>query len=112
MRWLVRQEWLHLAAGMTAGTAWMGAQAAVPPVLGAALGQGVARHDLGSTGAWLAVLVALAGVEAAAGAFRHWAACSLSFRTKTLIAQLVADRVLHPGPGPDRRDPSAPPAPP
>ncbi|HLX89285.1 MAG TPA: hypothetical protein VKR22_12620, partial [Acidimicrobiales bacterium] len=42
LRWLARRQWANLAVGAAAGTAWMGAQAAVPPVLGAALAQGVA----------------------------------------------------------------------
>ena len=102
LRWLARRQWVNLAIGGAAGTAWMGAQAAVPPVLGAALAHGVARHDASATAAWCGVLVALAGVDAVAGAVRHWAALSLNSRTQAFVAELVADRVLAPGGGPDR----------
>ncbi len=103
LRWLARRQWANLAVGAAAGTAWMGAQAAVPPVLGAALAQGVARHDAGRAVVWCAVLVGLACVDALAGAVRHWAAISLNSRTQAFVAELVADRVLAPGGGPDRR---------
>jgi ABC-type multidrug transport system fused ATPase/permease subunit len=103
MRWLARRQWANLAVGAAAGTVWMGAQAAVPPVLGIAMSQGVARHDAGATLLWCAVLVALACADALAGAVRHWAAMSLNTRTQAYVAELVADRVLAPGGGPDRR---------
>jgi ABC-type multidrug transport system fused ATPase/permease subunit len=102
LRWLARRQWGNLAVGAIAGTAWMGAQAAVPPVLGAALGRGVANHDAGATAVWCGVLVALACVDAVAGAVRHWAAMSLNTRTQACVAELVADRILAPGGGPDR----------
>ncbi|HVM64760.1 MAG TPA: ABC transporter ATP-binding protein [Acidimicrobiales bacterium] len=102
LRWLARQQWGNLAVGAVAGTAWMGAQAAVPLVLGAALGRGVANHDAGATALWCGVLVALACVDAVAGAVRHWAAMSLNTRTQACVAELVADRILAPGGGPDR----------
>ncbi|HWW44745.1 MAG TPA: ABC transporter ATP-binding protein, partial [Acidimicrobiia bacterium] len=65
--------------------------------------QGVARHDAAQIAVWCGVLVALAGVDAVAGAIRHWAATSLNSRTQAFVAELVADRVLAPGGGPDRR---------
>lgn len=99
--WLVRRQWLHLVVGAGAGTAWMGAQAAVPPVLGAVLDRGVARGDNRATLMWCAVLFGLALVDAGAGALRHWAACALSFRTKVLVSELVAARIVDPGGGPD-----------
>jgi len=102
LRWLARRQWVNLAVGAVAGTAWMAAQAAVPPVLGAALAEGVARHDGRATAWWCAVLLGLAGVDALAGAVRHWAALSLNSRTQAFVAELVAGRVLAPGGGPDR----------
>jgi len=103
LRWLARRQWGNLAVGAVAGTVWMGAQAAVPPVLGVALSEGVARHDAGRTAVWCGVLVGLAAVDAVAGGVRHWAAMSLNTRTQAFVAELVADRVLAPGGGPDRR---------
>jgi ABC-type multidrug transport system fused ATPase/permease subunit len=103
LRWLARRQWGNLAVGAVAGTMWMGAQAAVPPVLGLALADGVATHRAGTTLLWCGVLVALAGVDAVAGAVRHWAAMSLNTRTQAFVAELVADRVLARGGGPDRR---------
>lgn len=73
-RFLLRVFRLQLATvlgGAFFGVLWMGAQALLPYVVGRAIDQGVAHHNLHALTRWCGVLLAVGALQALAGVLRH-----------------------------------------
>jgi len=92
--WVLGAQGGRIVVGAVAGIAWMGALAAIPVVLGAAIDRGVATGEVSAVAWWAVVLAAVVLVEAVAGVVRHHAAVSLFVRTRWLLEQRVTERVL------------------
>ena len=96
--WLARAQWSTLVAGAGYGVLWMGSLAALPLVLGEAVGSAAQRRPVGVL-AWSAGILALGVFAALAGVMRHRRAVTnylvAASRTQQLIircaAQLGAD---------------------
>jgi ABC-type multidrug transport system fused ATPase/permease subunit len=71
LAWLAHhQRWL-LSLNALFGIGWMVAQALVWFAVGAAIDQGVERHNVGQLWKWVAVVIALGIVQAVCGSLRH-----------------------------------------
>jgi ABC-type multidrug transport system fused ATPase/permease subunit len=89
MGWIARQQLRVVVTGACFGVLWMTSQAAIPLVLGAALGSMV-RRDKGQILLWSLVLLALGIGQAAAGILRHRRAVANFLVAVTRVEQLVA----------------------
>ena len=92
--WVAKGQKATLFAGAVSGVLWMGGQALVPAMLGAAINTGVAQRNLKALAGWCLALLAVGIVQAIAGVFRHRAAVSnwliATFRTQQLLAHKTA----------------------
>jgi ABC-type multidrug transport system fused ATPase/permease subunit len=68
--WIIRGQWVSVAAGVIFGILWMGSQAFVPAAIGNAI-DGVTDRDTGRLLLWTGGVLGLGAVTAAAGIFRH-----------------------------------------
>jgi len=89
MAWIARQQRGVVVSGAFFGILWMTSQAAIPLVLGAALGAMV-RRDKGEVVSWALVLFVLGIGQAAAGILRHRRAVANFLVAVTRVEQLVA----------------------
>lgn len=103
LRWLLRHQRWSVVVGTVAATVWMGSAAAVPPLVGKAIDEGVATGRAGPLFAWLGVLALLGVVNIAAARVRHWHAYLLWDRSSVAVAHLVAARGLEPAGGVEGR---------
>ncbi|MEM8620095.1 MAG: ABC transporter ATP-binding protein [Actinomycetota bacterium] len=97
VRWVLGAQRWRIAAGASAGIIWMGATAALPIALGAAVDNAVEPAQNASTStvlSWAALLVAVAAAIAVAGAVRHRLAVSLFAGTRWRLERHVTSRVL------------------
>lgn len=100
--WLARTQWRDLVAGASYGVLWMGSLAALPLVLGEAVGSAEQRQPIGVL-AWSGGILALGVLAALAGVMRHRRAVTnyllAASRTQQLIircaARLGADLPRH-----------------
>jgi len=83
----VRAEPTGVAMVVASGVVWMVAAALVPAILGRAIDRGVVGGDGRALAAWIAVFVAVAAVEAGAGAVRHWYATRNGERATARLRQ-------------------------
>jgi ABC-type multidrug transport system fused ATPase/permease subunit len=94
--WLARCQWRTLALGTLWGILWMGAQAAVPAVLGMAV-QGATDGDRARILDAAAILVGLSVVQAAAGILRHRMAVTNWITAAARTQQLVTRQAVRLG---------------
>ena len=71
LRRVVRLQWRTIAGGAVFGILWMGSQALFPFVVGHAIDDGVASHDLTSLWRWCALLFGIGILQALSGLMRH-----------------------------------------
>jgi ABC-type multidrug transport system fused ATPase/permease subunit len=92
--WVAKGQKSTLLAGAVSGVLWMGGQALVPAMLGAAINSGVADKNTKALAGWCLALLGVGIVQAVAGVFRHRAAVSnwliATLRTQQLIAHKTA----------------------
>ncbi|MGA7173969.1 MAG: ABC transporter ATP-binding protein [Candidatus Dormiibacterota bacterium] len=86
--WLARAQWQNLVAGATYGVLWMGSLAALPLVLGEAVGSAAARQPAG-VAAWSAGILALGVFAALAGVMRHRRAVTNYLLSASRTQQLI-----------------------
>ena len=86
--WLARAQWPSLAGGALFGVLWMGSLAALPLVLGQAVGAAAQRRTVGVL-AWSAGILALGIFAALAGVMRHRRAVSSYLRAASRTQQLI-----------------------
>ena len=87
--WITRAQWPPVLGGACFGIAWMGAQACIPAVLGAAV-EAMVRKDRTALVQWCALLLALGVTQAAAGVLRHRRAVTNFLVAAVRVQQLVA----------------------
>jgi ABC-type multidrug transport system fused ATPase/permease subunit len=98
LRWVGRRQLGTLAAGVLFGTIWMVAQALMPYVLGQAIDDGLANGDDAALGRWVAALLALGVIQAAAGVMRHRVAVLNWLMASYRLIQVVAHHAARTGP--------------
>jgi ABC-type multidrug transport system fused ATPase/permease subunit len=96
--WVGRRQLGTLAAGVLFGTIWMVAQALMPYVLGQAIDDGLANGDDAALGRWVAALLALGVIQAAAGVMRHRVAVLNWLMASYRLIQVVAHHAARTGP--------------
>jgi ABC-type multidrug transport system fused ATPase/permease subunit len=96
--WVGRRQLGTLAAGVLFGTIWMVAQALMPYVLGQAIDDGLANGDDAALGRWVAALLALGVIQAAAGVMRHRVAVMNWLMASYRLIQVVAHHAARTGP--------------
>jgi len=96
LAFIARGQKATLAGGALFGLLWMGAQAAIPAALGAAVGAMV-RRDRTSLIGWSAVLLGLGIAQAVAGVLRHRRAVTNFLVSAVRVQQLVARHAAHLG---------------
>jgi ABC-type multidrug transport system fused ATPase/permease subunit len=96
--WVGRRQLRTLAAGVLFGVIWMVAQALMPYVLGQAIDDGLAHGDDAALGRWVAALLALGVIQAAAGVMRHRVAVLNWLMASYRLIQVVAHHAARTGP--------------
>ncbi len=94
--WIARRQLGVVTSGALFGVAWMTSQAAIPLVLGAALGATV-RRDRSQILLWSLVLLGLGITQAVAGILRHRRAVANFLNAVSRVEQLVARHACHLG---------------
>lgn len=94
--WIARRQLGVVTSGALFGVGWMTSQAAIPLVLGAALGATV-RRDRAQIFLWSLVLLALGITQAIAGILRHRRAVTNFLSSVSRVEQLVARHACHLG---------------
>ena len=96
--WVGRHQLGTLLAGVAFGIVWMVAQALMPYVLGQAIDDGLANGDDAALGRWVAALLALGLIQAAAGVLRHRMAVLNWLKASYRMIQVVAHHAADVGP--------------
>ena len=86
--WLARAQWQNLVSGAAYGVLWMGSLAAIPLVLGEAVGSAAARQPTG-VAAWSGGILALGVFAALAGVMRHRRAVTNYLLSASRTQQLI-----------------------
>jgi ABC-type multidrug transport system fused ATPase/permease subunit len=94
--WVARGQRRNVAFGALFGVLWMGAQAAVPAVLGEAI-DAVGSGRRGELAAWALTLLALGILQSAAGILRHRRAVLNFLIAAARVDMLVADQAARCG---------------
>ena len=94
--WLARRQRRHLAVGGMYGAIWMGTQAAIPLVVGAAI-EAIIHADRAAIIAWAFAILGLGAVQAASGALRHREAVTNRLLASSSVQRLVARQAAHLG---------------
>lgn len=87
--WMARRQARTLALGGLFGVVWMGTQAAIPLVLGAAVEAVIQRRAEAIVG-WAFAVVALGIVQAASGGLRHREAVTNRLMASSTVQRLLA----------------------
>jgi ABC-type multidrug transport system fused ATPase/permease subunit len=87
--WLAGRQRRNLVLGGVYGTVWMGTQAAIPLVVGAAI-EAIIHADRGAIVGWSLAVLGLGVVQAASGALRHREAVTNRLLASSCVQRLVA----------------------
>ncbi len=96
LAWLARRQRRQLAVGGIYGTIWMGTQAAIPLVVGAAI-EAIIHADRGAIIGWAFAILGLGVVQAGSGALRHREAVTNRLLASSCVQRLVARQASHLG---------------
>ncbi|MGC2486037.1 MAG: ABC transporter transmembrane domain-containing protein, partial [Acidimicrobiales bacterium] len=97
LRWLAgHQRWL-LGLNALFGIGWMVAQALVWFAVGAAIDQGVERHNTGQLWKWVVVVVLLGAIQAVCGSLRHQLAVTNWMQATYRTIQVVGRHITTTG---------------
>ncbi len=91
--WLARRQRRYLAVGGAYAVVWMGAQAAVPLVVGAAI-EAVIHANRAAIIGWSFAILALGVVQAGSGALRHREAVTNRLLASSCVQRLVARQAI------------------
>ncbi len=92
LRWIGRQQWPTLLAGMLWGGCWMLAQAIIPIAVGRSIDQ-LLDQDRAGAQRWAALVLALALFQALTGTLRHRAAVANWLQATFRLSQLMSRHV-------------------
>ena len=95
--WVARGQRRTLAGGIAFGVVWMGGQAALPGVVGAAIDHGVLARDTDDLLAWSAAVLGAGLVTALAGIARHRFAVTNWLTAAYRLHQLLARHAVRLG---------------
>jgi ABC-type multidrug transport system fused ATPase/permease subunit len=86
-----------ILGGAFFGIAWMGSQALFPLIIGKAIDDGVAGHDLAALRTWCLILLAVGILQAVAGLLRHRCAVSNYLTSAYRTQQWLIRHTVHLG---------------